>query len=278
MQYTLDHLGIYRPETPVHHRNDEYQESGFKTLLEMQEKHFWYIGRHQFLLSVLKRHVSHASQRCIDLGGGVGGWVRFLLDNHPSHCKDLALGDSSAVALVEARKILPQEVKLYQVDLMNLHWKNEWDIAFLLDVMEHCPQDAMILRQTYDALKPGGKLIISAPALMYFWSQNDVHANHLRRYNISDYRRLAEETGFHLVDARYFMFFLSPLYWLSRKTKSSHLTKEELEKAIQKEHQVPGWFVNAALTKIFSSERFFGHHFRFPWGTSILGIFEKPTA
>ena len=206
----------------------------------------------------------------------MGGWVRFLNDNNPSRFSELALGDSSNIAIVEARKILPKEIQVYQVDLMDLHWQNKWDVIFLLDVIEHCPDDEAILTHAYNALKPGGKLIVSTPALMAFWSYNDVYSSHLRRYNISDYQSLAKKTGFNLIDARYFMFLLSPLYWLSRKTKSTHLSDEEMEKTVHKEHQVPTGIVNLLLTKIFSSESVLGHIFRFPWGTSVLGVFEKP--
>jgi 2-polyprenyl-3-methyl-5-hydroxy-6-metoxy-1,4-benzoquinol methylase len=277
MNYALDEHGIYRHSVPVAHRNDEYHESAFMLLLEMQAKHFWYLGRHKFLLTALKKNISESHQSVIDLGGGVGGWAKYLCDHAPKTFKEIAMGDSSEVALLGARGVLPDGVGLYQVDLKNLHWKSRWDVVFLLDVIEHCPDDEGILRQAYDALKPGGKLIVSTPALMYFWSHNDEYAQHLRRYNVSDYQRLSEKTGFRLVDARYFMFFLSPLYWLSRKTKSKKLSGEELEAAILKEHQVPNRFINYVLTKIFSAESLVGHHVRFPWGTSVLGIFQKPS-
>lgn len=275
MSYSIDEFGIYRPAIPVSHRNDEYKESGFRILLDMQSKHFWYIGRHKFLLAALKKNLTESHQSAIDLGGGVGGWVKYLFDNSPKELKEISIGDSSNVALKGAKEIVPKDVGVYQVDLMNLQWKNRWDVIFLLDVIEHCPDDVSIFRQAYEALRPGGMLIVSTPALMYFWSHNDEYAQHLRRYSISDYRILSEKTGFKLVDARYFMFFLSPLLWLSRKTKSKKLTAEELEAAMLKEHQVPSEFINSTLEKIFSTESYVGHKVRFPWGTSVLGIFQK---
>lgn len=275
MTYVLDERGIFRPGIPVSHRNDEYKESGFSTLLDMQQKHFWYIGRHKFLLTSLLQTAPASGLKAIDLGGGVGGWVRYLLDHQPQRFDELALGDSSEVALLGAKTVLPSSVNLYQTDLMNLQWQNRWDVIFLLDVIEHCPDDKGILRQVYEALKPGGKLIVSTPALQYFWSYNDEYSQHLRRYSVADYQNLADQTNFKLIDARYFMFLLSPLYWLSRKSKPKNLSAELLEAAIHKEHRVPNGLVNWALTKIFSAESPLGHHVHFPWGTSVLGIFEK---
>lgn len=275
MSYMPDKLGIHRPPVPVSHRNDEYEEANFNMLMEMQSRHFWYLGRHNFLLAAVNRCLNDSHQRAIDLGGGVGGWAKFLSENCAGKFAEIALGDSSEVALLGARKILPNDVALYQIDLMDLQWKNRWDVAFLLDVIEHCPDDVGVLQQACDTLRPGGRLIVSTPALMYFWSHNDEYARHLRRYTIADYRRLAEKTGFKLVDARYFMFFLSPLYWLSRKTKSKKLTGEELELAIKKEHQVPNKLINSTLATVFSAESSIGHRIHFPWGTSVMGVFEK---
>ena len=55
VMYTLDSSGIHISKSTVTHRNNEYEESGFNTLLDMQSKHFWYRGRHRFILNELLR-------------------------------------------------------------------------------------------------------------------------------------------------------------------------------------------------------------------------------
>jgi hypothetical protein len=49
-QYSVIRDGIHLPSTPVQHRNEEYNEGGFETLRDMQERHFWYRGRHRVLV------------------------------------------------------------------------------------------------------------------------------------------------------------------------------------------------------------------------------------
>lgn len=278
MNYVLDETGIHRPRFPVAHRNDEYDEGGFDALLEMQARHFWYVGRHKFLSTAVDKHLAASDRSVIDLGGGVGGWVKYLSAKSPARFAELALGDSSEVALAGARSVLPSAVALYHVDLMNLQWQERWDVIFLLDVIEHCPDDRGVLAQAGRALKPGGKLIVTTPALMYFWSRTDEYSQHLRRYCIADFQDLAARTGLALVDARYFMFFLSPLYWISRKTGRREATPEELEQAVIRQHRVPGGILNRILGGIFCAEHAIGNSMHFPWGTSILGVFEKPRA
>lgn len=70
--YRLHPDGIHRPVQPIQHRDEEYEQTGFETLCAMQEKHFWYRGRHRFLLAALARYLPHNSKAlsAIDLGGG----------------------------------------------------------------------------------------------------------------------------------------------------------------------------------------------------------------
>jgi SAM-dependent methyltransferase len=163
----------------------------------------------------------------------------------------------------------------YQVDLMSLGWHERWDVAFLLDVIEHCPDDARIVGEAAKALKPNGKLFVTAPALDFFWSHNDEYARHLRRYNKGQFQKLADESGLVLRDVRYFMFFLSPLLWLSRKARARESGDEAIRKALEEGHKVPSPILNKMLSLVFCAESPIGHIVSFPWGTSILGIFEK---
>lgn len=278
MNYHLNANNIYLPPTPVTHRDEEYEQDGFAILHEMQEQHFWYRSRHRFLLGALDRHLPKSAKnlKAIDLGGGVGGWVRYLADRRPNLFSQLALADSSLIALESAGTVLPENAQRYQIDLMNLHMQEEWDVAFLLDVIEHLPDDRRALEQAKELLKPGGLLFVATPAFERFWSYNDDLAHHLRRYTRADYARLARETGFTLIDARYFMFFLSPLYLLSRMRPGLDKLNEQEKKAlVLKQHQIPAKPINAALSAIFSAETPMGHWLRFPWGASVLGVFQK---
>ena len=276
--YTLDKNGIYRPKIEVSHRDQEYDQDGFNILLHMQEKHFWYRGRHRFLLSALKRYMRSRKEEmsAIDLGGGVGGWVRYLADYCPDLFQTVALADSSETALTMAKIVLPSNSDRFQVDVMNLNWENRWDCAFLLDVIEHIPDDVEAVRQAAKAIKPGGYLFITTPALKEFWSYNDDLAHHLRRYNRNDYTNLAKHTGLELCEARYFMFFLSPLYYMSRKWKNIKDMSEDKKKRLMAEsHKIPIRPLNTILAALFAAETPVGQWLPFPWGTSILGVFRK---
>lgn len=276
------HEGIWRGPRPVIHREEDYHSNFFPILAEMEQRHFWYRGRYRFLLWSVKKYlriVSGSPLRIIDLGGGCGGWIRRLAEAISDRQMELAVGDSSLRALELARLQAPPEVRLYHVDCMDLGWQNRWDAIFLLDVLEHLPDDLAALEQIRQALRPGGLLWITVPALQQFWSYNDELAQHRRRYNRADFARLAELAELTLLDARYFMFLLSPLVWVSRlliRPRRGILSATKAAELLQQTHRIPHPVLNTTLTAIAAAETPLGHWIRFPWGTSLLGIFQKP--
>lgn len=282
--YHLDE-DIFRPLGQFVHREVEYDSGGFDILRNMQREHFWYRGRHRFLLYALSAELKRSQRnaaplRAVDLGGGCGGWVRYLADRHPNAFAELALADSALTALQYARDVVPPSTPLYQCDLLRLGWNERWDVAFLLDVLEHIPDDAAALASIRQSLTPGGLLFVTTPALRCFWTWNDDAAQHQRRYNKADYRRLATQCGFELLDSRYFMFFLSPMMmgvrWLARlRYGGRQPTPDELKILVERTHHIPARPLNAILSAVCAAETPLGHYLPFPWGTSILAILRR---
>ncbi len=274
--------GIRRPQVPIAHRSDEYEESSFEVLSQMQKRHFWYLGRHRFLLYALSDQIRREGLdvhdlRAVDLGGGCGGWIQYLRRSAPHLFTELALADSSLRALEVAGSTLGDGAARYQADVLNLGWKERWDVVFLLDVLEHLPQDRETLLEIREALVPGGLLFVTTPALQSFWTYNDEIAQHQRRYSRRDFQRLATSSGFELRRARYFMFLLSPLVLASRLKRPplERMTHAEIHALVARTHRVPSGPLNLVLRTIFSLETPWGWWLSLPWGTSILGVFKK---
>jgi SAM-dependent methyltransferase len=275
--------GILMPSTPMVHRDKEYDQQGFDALLPMQKAHFWYRGRHRFLLAAVRRTLNvskGASQQhlsAVDLGGGCGGWISYLSQKLAGVFNELALADSSTKALKLAGSFLPTGIPRYQVDLLNLHWRDRWDVIFLLDVLEHIPQDELAMRELCKALKPGGVLFLTAPALECFRTWNDEVVHHHRRYARKDLKRLGIISGLDLLYARYFMFFLSPLLLASRLKRPSleSMSPTKIAALVVRTHRTPGPVINGICMALFAAETPLGLLLPFPWGTSILGVYRK---
>lgn len=283
--YARDEKGIWTPPVPVAHRQEDYDSSGFESLQRMQTRHFWYRGRHRFILHFARR----AARACrdgarrpaaVDLGGGCGGWVSYLAAHAAEDFSEIALADSSLTALSLAAADVPAASRRYQVDLLNLQWGDRWDVAFLLDALEHIDEDLTVLQQVRAALRPGGYLIVTTPALERFRSPVDAMAHHVRRYSRRDFAQLASRASMDLIASRYFMFFLSPLMWLSRRRAPdpATMTRQDIRRYLDRSDRIPTAPLNLALEAVFAAETPLGAWCPFPWGTSVLAMLRRPHA
>jgi SAM-dependent methyltransferase len=99
-----------------------------------------------------------------------------------------------------------------------------YDAILMMDVLEHCPDDFQVLRETTDHLRPGGTLFITVPAFRQLWSAHDVFLKHYRRYNRRELQDLvAREPRLEIESLHYFYGLLFPAAalqrWLHRKNK-----------------------------------------------------------
>jgi len=274
--------GIFVPPEPPLHRGEEYDEAVFSTLLKMQRDHFWYRGRHRLLLRTLQDALKRAGLKSgetsgLDLGGGCGGWLEYLRSREPGIFGELALGDSSMKALEMSAPVVSSFASRYNVDILELPWEGDWDVIFLLDVLEHIPSHLDALREAGKALRPGGLLMITVPALSFFWSYNDEIAGHQRRYSRKEMESLASEAGLKVARSSYFMFLLSPVLMMSRmfSRPSRSASREELRSHLARTHRVPSAPLNGLLYGVFSLETTAGRLMPFPWGTSLLAVLTK---
>jgi hypothetical protein len=114
-------------------------------------------------------------------------------------------------------------------------------------------------------LKRNGLIFITTPASLAFWSYDDELAHHLRRYKKSGFQRLVTEAGMQLDDSRYFIFFLIPLYILTRmKPGIANLPEDKQREIADKQHQMPTAIVNRTLSGVFIAEPPSGHWIPFP--------------
>ena len=80
---------------------------------------------------------------------------------------------------------------------------NSASFVFSLNVFEHIQDDFVALREIRQKLKPGGTLLIYVPAFACLWTSLDEKLCHYRRYTKKTLRRLVEQEGFVVEDARY---------------------------------------------------------------------------
>lgn len=87
---------------------------------------------------------------------------------------------------------------------LSAQYRDHFDTAVYINVLEHIKDDKDELRHVYMSLKDGGTACIFVPALSWLFSESDRTVGHYRRYHKSKLKKLLEETGFEVVSIRYF--------------------------------------------------------------------------
>jgi SAM-dependent methyltransferase len=73
-----------------------------------------------------------------------------------------------------------------------------FDLVMAFEVLEHIENDREALMSWLRLLKPGGRLIISVPALRRRWNVTDLLVGHYRRYDRDDVASLLEGVGLEI--------------------------------------------------------------------------------
>lgn len=75
--------------------------------------------------------------------------------------------------------------------------------VYSLNVLEHIEDDAAALKSIYDAMAPGGRLLLYVPAFMQIYTEVDRQVGHYRRYTMPELMGKLETAGFAVDEARY---------------------------------------------------------------------------
>tara|TARA_R110002072_G_scaffold27564_3_gene89653 strand:- start:3952 stop:4689 length:738 start_codon:yes stop_codon:yes gene_type:complete len=91
------------------------------------------------------------------------------------------------------------------------------DCIVMVNVLEHIEDDQAAVKGLYDALKPGGRLLIFVPALPFLYSKIDRVFGHFRRYTRKSLGTCVGEAGFKIEKLRYFDIVGVLPWWLLNK-------------------------------------------------------------
>lgn len=250
---------------------DSFDVSAFEFLFEMEQKHFWHIGRKEIILDVLRRDVPNlAKRRMLEIGCGNGSVLAYLKQN--------GLNIEGADIFIEGLKFCRQRessVALYQTDVLALPFRNSFDIIGMFDVLEHIDNDEKALMEINQALKPGGNLILTVPACKFLWSYFDVNSHHKRRYSKGELIAKLERNGFIIKKISFYMFLLFPVLATVRAVNNIfRIGRTENDTKLSLEVKtIP--VVNDIFLGLLRVERRLLKYFTLPFGTSLIAVAEK---
>lgn len=78
-----------------------------------------------------------------------------------------------------------------------------FDSVVSMDCLEHVEDDGSMFRGLIELLRPGGRLVVTVPAMMALYGKRDRRVGHYRRYDKGMLRALAAEASVEIEELRY---------------------------------------------------------------------------
>ena len=248
--------------------NDGFSGDYFDELAGLEAKNFWFRARNKLILQALHKHCPDM-RTFMEIGCGTGFVLSGVVAEFPR--VEAAGMEIFSKGLIHASRRVPG-AEFIQADARHLPFEAHFNAIGAFDVLEHIEDDERVLTQIYQALVPGGTVILTVPQHSWLWSRQDELAHHARRYNAADLQKKVETAGFSVSHSRSFVSLLLPLMWLSRHQISSAQRADALiELRI-------GALTNFVLTSVMRIEALLTRiGIRFPAGGSLLLVARKPS-
>ena len=158
----------------------------------------------------------HLGMRVLEVGAGHGTiTARLARNGRTVVATDLS---KRCVGELEARFADDPSVEVRAALVDDLPLDTPFDSVVLVNVLEHIEDDLGVLREIRARLRPGGKVLIFAPALEALYSRFDDEIGHVRRYRRSQLATTLSRAGFAVPEARYVNLPGAAAWWaLSRQ-------------------------------------------------------------
>jgi 2-polyprenyl-3-methyl-5-hydroxy-6-metoxy-1,4-benzoquinol methylase len=242
-----------------------------------EDRHWWFASRTRAIMAYLDRYVGAGQDlRILDVGCGAGNMA-----HHLAAYGQVVGVDPYPKPLEVARQ---RGLDVRQGSATDLPFASQsFDLVALLDTVEHVADETAVFAECRRVLRPGGKLLVTVPAFMWLWSNNDVINAHERRYTRAELKQKLQSHGMRVLQASYNNFFIFPLA-AGRILVRRGRTEPELasphfdENAYQVEMEPAPPALNAVLGLFGQLETQVMKVISLPIGTSIICIAEREPA
>lgn len=237
---------------------------------EIEKTHWWWEGRRKLIQLLLPER---NDLKILDIGCGTGETLSYLKSIKPQ--SKLYGVDPDPIAIGFSK--IGNRGTIRKSSAEKLPFKSDYfHVVMFLDVLEHVKNQNKALQEAKRVLKPGGLIIITAPALKFIWSDHDIKQDHYRRYSRPEIKSLTEQVGMSLAFINYFNFLLSiPIICIRLFSRLPALKfmvsyNNRVNYDIAKNN-----LINSILTRIFLYEIVRIKSFNYPLGISVVAVLQK---
>ena len=236
------------------------REDVYKRHIDNFKKHWWFQARKNIIENSIKKFIRTKKINILDYGAGSG--VNLIM-----------LSNFGSVSIYEPHKktksYLKNVYKKKKFTYLNSIKNKKFDLIILADVLEHIKKDYKIIKILERNLKKNGKILITVPAYQTLFTHKDTVLGHYRRYNVNLILKIFK--NFTVIKLSYFNFFL----FIPLSISLILLKVFNIKNFIDGVEKKPNLLINSVLYLIFNFESKIINYLNFPFGISILGIFQK---
>lgn len=235
-------------------------------LAQIEPTHWYYAGKREIVRTWIQRTTAlRPTDLLLDCGAGTG----LFAEEMAAHCRVLVLDDHEEALRMLRGRFKPEQILGLAGDQVPLP-DDSLDYVTALDVLEHTPDDAAVVRGFHRLLKTDGVAVVTVPASMALWGEWDVTLHHFRRYSKPQLTALFPADQWELIQVNYTNVAAFPAVWAVRKWRQWF---PRAGTAVRSEDQLPAPWLNAVLRWLFVRPALW--RIPFPFGVSLLLVARK---
>ncbi len=224
----------------------------------LAKEHWWWQARSAFVLDIIDSLPLGPDANLLDIGCG-GGWSFASWEKYGQvHGVEL---DESLVARAgkyQSRIHCGPFDRTYRPG-------TRFSLILMLDVLEHLAEPDAALDYALELLEPGGKILITVPALPCVWTSHDDLNHHFVRYTRRTFKQLADRCGLAVDRLEYFFYWTTFVKLLFR-------IKEGLTSSEPRSPSIPSPTMNAFFRRACLTEQQVFARVKLPFGTSLVCV------
>ncbi len=144
------------------------------------------------IFEAIKNNLSDFSGKILDVGCGKMPYKEYILKNS---AVNKYVGLDIETAIIYDENCSPD--LLWDGNNMPLE-ENSFDCAFATEVLEHCPEPEVVLKEVFRVLKPGGSFFFTVP---FLWNLHEVPYDEYR-YTPFSLERHLKNSGFSTIELK----------------------------------------------------------------------------
>jgi SAM-dependent methyltransferase len=236
------------------------------SLSDVVSRHPWWAARTDLVLELLERLRILPPARVLEVGCGWGTNLE-ALEAGGYHITGLDISRRALDRLDRPhRQLIEADLALGLPDTLPAY-----DCVLALDVIEHIDDDHLAVRELGRLLDPGGRVIISVPALPELYSEFDAVQGHRRRYTAQSLRACLEGAGLIVEDILWWgQWMVQPLR--ARKLRRRGQPGDTSVDVYRRYLALPPWPAPWAMRIMFRIDRWRTLRHRNATGTSLIAI------